>query len=208
MPFFVSGRLLPTVEAVSEERKLQTKSPSLAEEEAKTAEHLNEIELAMSGMQAQLLLTLATKLARVPAVLQACAAPLSALPPAPQPPTDPELQPQGMSASDLLAALLPMRFRLNVGGGRMLPYLGEAPPPEEAVKAPPVPSSPLLPEAAGGGAAAVMPVAGAAGAAAAAVHRPLVDVAVQTSPAPIRAAAAEPEEQGVCATCMTWCIIQ
>jgi len=127
MPFLLSGSLLPSAKAVSVERELQTKSPGAAVEEAKTAEHLNELELTVSGVQVQLLLTLATKLGQVPALLRACAAPLSALPPAPQPlmASDPELQPQSKSPLELIAALLPMRFRLNVGGGRLLPYLGE-----------------------------------------------------------------------------------
>jgi hypothetical protein len=134
MPFLLSGSLLPSAKAVAVERELQTKSPGPAAEEAKTAEHLNEIELAVSGVQGQLLLTLATKLGQLPSLLRACAAPLIALPPAPQPlpASDPELRPQSQSPLDLIAALLPMRFRLNVGGGRMLPYLGEELPAQSA----------------------------------------------------------------------------
>ena len=136
MPFLLSGSLLSSAKAVSVERELQTKSPGAAVEEAKTAEHLNELELAVSGVQAQLLLTLATKLGQLPSLVRCCAAPLLALPPSPHaqplPASDPELRPQGQSPLDLLAALLPMRFRLNVGGGRMLPYLGEELPAQSA----------------------------------------------------------------------------
>jgi hypothetical protein len=136
MPFLLSVHLLSSAKASAEERKLQEEAsssasvlPSGASVNATTSdEHVNTLDLRVSGFQAQLFLTLAGRLAHLPSLLRECAEPLLNVPSPPKPDLPAVAPSEPRSPLELISVLLPMRLRINLGGVQLLDFLQEGAP--------------------------------------------------------------------------------
>jgi hypothetical protein len=136
MPFLLSFHLLSSAKATAEERKLQEEASSSASvlpsgasvNATKSDEHVNTLDLRVSGFQAQLFLTLAGRLAHLPSLLRKCAEPLLNVPSPPKPDLPQVAPSEPRSPLELISVLLPMRLRINLGGVQLLDFLQEGAP--------------------------------------------------------------------------------